>query len=119
MKLLRQYSPLLPVSSWPLYQKVFENEHAMATPQRTAATHTSYPVIGCRLGRDFDSNNLVLGPTVRTIKRHRLRIRHMRRPPNRRSSLVERKPPNRRADLRLNHIRQIRLEQRNLETERK
>jgi IS1 family transposase len=62
MKLLRQYSPLLPASSWPLYQEIFENEHAMATPQRTAAIRTRYLAIRRRLGRDFDSNNLGTWP---------------------------------------------------------
>jgi hypothetical protein len=77
-------SPLLAASSRTLHQEA-ENEHAMTTPQRTAATHACYRAIGSRLGREFDPNNFVLCPAVRTIERHRLWIRHDATPPNRRS----------------------------------
>src|SRR5262249_29464224 len=113
MKLLRQYSPLLPAASWTLDQEVFEDEHTMASPQGTAATHTCYPAIRSRLGRDFDPNHLILGPAVRTIERHRLWIRHMRRPriADHLRSKESRPIGGQTRD------RQFRLEQRNLDTE--
>jgi hypothetical protein len=98
-------SPILPAPSRTLYQEIFEDEHTLTTPQRTAATYASYPAIGHRPGRNFDPNNFVLCPAVGTNERDRLWIRHMRFPQNRRLSFIERKPPNGRAGPRLNHIR--------------
>src|SRR5215831_8264474 len=100
MKVLRQYSPVLSASSRTLHQEVFENKHTVATLQRTAATYACYRAIRCWLGREFDPYNFVLRPTVGTIERHRLWIRHTRC-----HQIADHRRPIDGQVLKLNHIR--------------